>query len=106
MGILLQRLEIHDYIKKGRFECNIFVENALVAMYGICGRLGDACQVFEKILEIYVVSWNVIIGGYAQIGHCIEAMRLFRQMQPTVVEPNSVTCNALIARYSQNGNGD
>ena len=61
MGILQQRLEIHDYIKKGRFERNIFVENALVAMYGICGRLGDACQGFGKILERDVVSWNVMI---------------------------------------------
>lgn len=106
MGILQQGLEIHDYIKKRRLECKSFVGSSLVAMYGRCGRLEDAPQVFDKILERDVVLWNVIIEGYAQIGHCIEAMSLFRQMQLTVVQPNLVTCNALIAWYSQNGNGD
>lgn len=81
MGILQQGLEIHDYIKKRRLECKSFVGNSLVAMYGRCGRLEDAPQVFDKILERDVVLWNVIIEGYAQIGRCIEAMSLFRQMQ-------------------------
>ena len=106
MGILQQGLEIHDYIKKHRLECKIFVGNALLVMYGRCGRLEDAPQAFDKILERDVVSWNVIIEGYAQIGHCIEEMSLFHQMQLTVVQPNLVTCNAPIAWYSQNGNGD
>ena len=41
----------------------------LVDMYSKCGCLEDAHKVFDQVPERNMVSWNVIILGYAQHGH-------------------------------------
>ena len=38
-------------------------------------------QVFDKLFKKDVVSWTVMIRGYAQHGHAKEAYTLFCQMQ-------------------------
>lgn len=43
----------------------MFVGNALVTMYAKCRSVKYARQVFDKMPQIDVVSWNEIIGGYA-----------------------------------------
>eukprot|EP01018_Ginkgo_biloba_P016521 Gb_02086 [translate_table: standard] len=103
---LQQGEDIHDDIIKSEFESNIFVENALVAMYAKCGSMKNARHVFDKMSNRDVVSWNGIIGGYAQNGYCGEALRLFNQMQLTSTKPNLVTWNAIIAGYAQDGSGE
>ncbi|KAF3625706.1 hypothetical protein FXO38_21948 [Capsicum annuum] len=37
------------------------------------------------------VSWNLIICGYGQLGHGIQAIELFEEMRKQKVRPNSIT---------------
>ncbi|KAJ7954880.1 Pentatricopeptide repeat-containing protein [Quillaja saponaria] len=56
---------VHALAVKVCVEGNIFVGSALVDMYGKCGSIEDAEQVFSRIPERNVITWNAMIGGYS-----------------------------------------
>eukprot|EP01018_Ginkgo_biloba_P005421 Gb_25283 [translate_table: standard] len=82
---------IHDCIIASGFDSDVSVGNSLVAMYSNCGNVAEACQVFDKIVNKSVVSWNAMIVGYTQNLLANEALTLFHQMQLSDVKPDSVT---------------
>eukprot|EP01018_Ginkgo_biloba_P015179 Gb_08051 [translate_table: standard] len=88
---LRQGREIHDCIIGSEFESDIYVGNAIVAMYAKCRSMENALLVFEKMPQRDVVSWNAIIGGYVQYGNADESLKFFYRMQLTDVKPDSVT---------------
>lgn len=70
-------------LKDGFVASNVFVCNALVSMYGRCGVLEDARQVFEETSQrgiSDVISWNSIAAAYVQNGEYREALDLFEVM--------------------------
>eukprot|EP00250_Pteridium_aquilinum_P012535 c20785_g1_i1 orf=2-1984(-) len=52
---------IHSCIMHSGCEPDIVVATSLLDMYGKCGSLQDACNVFDKMSKQSVVSWNVMI---------------------------------------------
>ncbi|XP_059066767.1 pentatricopeptide repeat-containing protein At3g12770-like isoform X2 [Cryptomeria japonica] len=88
--------EIHGHVIACGFEFNSFVTNSLVHMYAKCGDLKDARQVFDKMLERDVVSWNAMIAGFAQNGCPKESLRLFNQMVSGGMEPDSLTIKSVL----------
>ena len=50
-------------------------------MYSKCGIPSKGLGVLENLLVPDVVSWNALIGGYAQLGQGHEAMKCFEQMR-------------------------
>ena len=50
-------------------------------MYSQCRSMEVACQVFDKIPEINIVSWTAMIVGYGMNGHWKEALKIFDEMQ-------------------------
>ncbi|PWZ29145.1 Pentatricopeptide repeat-containing protein [Zea mays] len=61
-------------------DSNIFVASALVDMYGKCGGIEDAEQVFFEMPQRNLVTWNAMIGGYAHIGDAHNALSVFDKM--------------------------
>ncbi|KAH7282516.1 hypothetical protein KP509_35G034300 [Ceratopteris richardii] len=57
------------------------IGNALINMYAKCGLLANAQEVFDNYSLRDVVSWNALIGGYAQLGHGKAALDCFNHMQ-------------------------
>ena len=55
----------------GFLEKNVVIGNALIDMYAKCGVLGKALEIFKELPVHDVISWNALIGGYAQhdLGH-------------------------------------
>eukprot|EP01018_Ginkgo_biloba_P020809 Gb_00201 [translate_table: standard] len=90
---------IHDQIVRNGFELDVFIGTALVDMYAKCGSIKIAHQLFDRMSERNVVSWNAIIAGYAQNGHCDEALSLFKQMQLAGVEATSATMVSVLSAY-------
>jgi pentatricopeptide repeat protein len=103
---LQQGRDIHDYLSKSGYEADGFVGNGLIDMYAKCGDLQNARHVFNTMYQRDVVSWNAMIAGYAQNGHCNEALALLQQMQVEGIKPNVITCTGMITGFMQNGQWD
>jgi pentatricopeptide repeat protein len=86
-----QGQQIHGLIVRTEYESDVLLNNALVTTYASFGYVADAWKVFDKMSERDVVSWNTMIVGYTQNGHCPEALRLYGQMQWAAVKADHAT---------------
>ncbi|KAF8379620.1 hypothetical protein HHK36_029061 [Tetracentron sinense] len=86
---------VHAVVCSDGFESNVFVCNALVAMYGRCGALVEARKVFDEVSQRGiddVVSWNSIVAAYVQMGYSRRALKLFDRMTDDVrLRPDAVS---------------
>ncbi|XP_010912774.2 pentatricopeptide repeat-containing protein At5g16860 [Elaeis guineensis] len=74
---------VHAVVCRNGFESNVFVCNALVAMYASCGAPDEAGRVFDEI--VYkgiddVISWNSVVAAHVKSGNSQLALELFAQM--------------------------
>ena len=78
------------YIWKGLGHWKVF-GTSLMGMYSKCGMIGQVRDVFNKISVCGVVSWNALIGGYAEHGKDYQALACLKDMQLRDVNPDNVT---------------
>ena len=45
------------------------------------GFVHEAMELFNGMITRIVVSWNAIISGFTQNGHCKEVLKIFQEMQ-------------------------
>ncbi|KAL3840369.1 hypothetical protein ACJIZ3_024960 [Penstemon smallii] len=67
----------------GHINSNANVGNAAITMYGRCGAVCKAQQVFDEMLVrrlFDTVSWNAIIAVYEQSGEFRRALQMFQRM--------------------------
>ena len=91
--------KIHNDIIKTGIEALLFVGNALVDMYGKCGSIEDALNVFDKMPHPDAVSWTEMIFGYAMHRYGREALQSFEQMQSSGTKPGQVTFIASLSSW-------
>lgn len=87
---------IHEELAKGGFELDEFVGASLVDMYGKCGCVGTAREVFEKIPVKNVVTWNTMLGGFSLTGDSSSCLELFARMIEEGVRVTSITISNLL----------
>ncbi|CAI9086972.1 OLC1v1020917C1 [Oldenlandia corymbosa var. corymbosa] len=97
--------QLHGTVIKRGFTSNIYVGNALIDMYGKCGRLEDAKAVFDLMLERDCVSWNSIVTACTANGMVNDALEFLRRMSSGEddVAPTVVSWSAVIGGLAQNG---
>ncbi|KAK4410826.1 Pentatricopeptide repeat-containing protein [Sesamum angolense] len=95
--------QIHGRVIKAGFEFGCFVGNALLAMYCRCGSIDEAYEVFQRIEDKDVVSWNTIIIGYARHGFGEEALKHFESMKQASIQPDEVTMVGVLSACSHTG---
>ncbi|THG20005.1 pentatricopeptide repeat-containing protein At5g55740, chloroplastic [Camellia sinensis] len=88
---------VHGYVLKMGFGGCVFVASSLVDMYGKCGVLDDARQVFDNMSERNVVAWNSMIASYVQNGMNEEAIEVFCEMGMEGIEPTHVTVASFLS---------
>ncbi|KAM1234740.1 hypothetical protein ACFX2J_004289 [Malus domestica] len=76
--------QIQGCIAEGRFAENLFVQSALVDFHSKCGKIEDACCLFEEMSVRDLVSWNAMIGGYVVQGFANDSLRMFHSMMKKV----------------------
>lgn len=88
--------QVHaDAIKLGLVS-DSYVQCSLIAMYGRCGLLGDAKQVFEITREEREVDcWNAMLMGYIKNGLYIEAVKFVYQMKAVGMQPRESVLDKL-----------
>lgn len=75
-------------------ECDVFVSSTLVSVYGKCGSMVDAENVFNNKLVAErrsTVTWNAMLSAYVEQGQPDKALQLYRQLQQTDINPDEVT---------------
>ncbi|XP_020217680.1 pentatricopeptide repeat-containing protein At4g39530 [Cajanus cajan] len=74
-------LQIHGLLIRSGLERDKFAGSSIVYMYfNNGGDLGDACRAFHDLLERDLVTWNVMITGFAHVGDFSMVHRLFSEM--------------------------
>ncbi|KAH9293983.1 hypothetical protein KI387_040810 [Taxus chinensis] len=68
IGALEQGRKIHQRIVECGLFSDVVVITALIDMYAKCGNICKAQELFDEMPQRNVVSWNVMIVGYAQKG--------------------------------------
>ncbi|WJX17078.1 Pentatricopeptide repeat-containing protein [Trifolium repens] len=105
VGALLHGKETHCYaikfILKGEHDGDdLMVINALIDMYAKCKSLEVARAMFDEICpkDRDVVTWTVMIGGYAQHGDANHALQLFSEMFKidNCIVPNDFTISCVL----------
>ncbi|XXG60512.1 hypothetical protein AAC387_Pa04g2403 [Persea americana] len=77
----------HSCIIRTGFESDLFIANNLLHMYGKCGFISDALQLFDGMRVRDVVSWNTMISGFAASGLPVEGFRFFCKMKRVGIFP-------------------
>ncbi|TXG68010.1 hypothetical protein EZV62_009285 [Acer yangbiense] len=90
---------VHGYVEKLGLKSNLFLQNMVVNLYALCGEMGDARLLFEKMSQRDVVTWNIMITQLIKRGDITEACELFTRMPERSVRSWTV----LISGYVQCG---
>ncbi|KAH9319155.1 hypothetical protein KI387_020924, partial [Taxus chinensis] len=96
LNSLAEGKAIHAQITKHGLETGTFLGNCLVNMYSKCGSIKDARNVFDNMAQQNIVSWNVMIAGYAQQGFGEEALELFEEMKWADEMPDDFTFSSVL----------
>lgn len=97
----------HAYVLRmsyGAVASDALVNSSLVDMYCKCGSLEIAQQVFERMPERDITSWNSIILGFAMHGKAEAALEHFaRLVKMETLMPNSITFVGVLSACNHRG---
>ncbi|KAK8445099.1 hypothetical protein SEVIR_9G257900v4 [Setaria viridis] len=86
------------------FNSDVFVLNAAMHYWSVCGSMADARRLFDESPVRDVVSWNTLIGGYVRRGLPGEALEVFwRMVEEGTVRPDEVTMIGAVSGSAQLG---
>ncbi|CAN6311235.1 unnamed protein product [Urochloa humidicola] len=84
------------------FNSDVFVVNAAMHYWSVCGSMVDARRLFDESPVRDVVSWNTLIGGYVRRGLPAEALEVFwRLAEEGAVMPDEVTMIGAVSGCAQ-----
>lgn len=89
-------MSIHLSIIDSGYESDVVIGTALVSMYGKCGSVQQAVDVFLKMDHHNVASWNAMIAVYAEGGQGNIAFQLYTEMQVNAVKPDKISLISLL----------
>ncbi|KAK7273051.1 hypothetical protein RIF29_14097 [Crotalaria pallida] len=92
-----------DYVRKSKYESDIYVNTALIDMYAKCGSVESARRVFDHTSHKDVVLWSAMIMGYGLHGQGWEAINIYNAMKQARVCPNDVTFIGLLSACNHTG---
>nr|KYP42049.1 Putative pentatricopeptide repeat-containing protein At2g01510 family [Cajanus cajan] len=79
---------------------NTISTNTMIMGYINSGNLSTARSMFDSMLHRTVVTWKMLIGGYAQNNQFCEAFGLFVEMCRHGTVPNHVTLATLLSGFT------
>jgi len=103
LAAVRQGKEVHcQYVRKGGWR-DVVVESALVDMYAKCGSVDFAYRLFSRMEVRNLITWNSMIGGFAQNGRGQEGLELFEEMVKEGVRPDGISFVNVLFACSHNG---
>ncbi|XP_071715971.1 pentatricopeptide repeat-containing protein At4g38010-like [Rutidosis leptorrhynchoides] len=90
--------QVHcEVVKVGFFDSDAFVRNGLIGLYCKCRQMKCSRVLFDEFDWKDLVSWNLILSGYVQIGDTVEAHKVFDEMP----ERDVVSWSVMIDGYGK-----
>ncbi|KAL3839077.1 hypothetical protein ACJIZ3_023668 [Penstemon smallii] len=103
LASLMHAKQAHAGLVRNGFGLDIVANTALVDFYSKWGRIEDARNVFDRMPQKNVISWNALISGYGNHGRGTEAVELFERMVSEKMVPNHVTFLAVLSSCCYSG---
>lgn len=98
---------LHADAEARNLTSHVFVGNSIVNMYGKCRRVTEAENVFQKLSERDIVSWNAMLSTYVeQAGYQEEALDLYMQMEARGIEPDDISLVCILRACSERGSSE
>ncbi|XP_076904975.1 pentatricopeptide repeat-containing protein At4g21300-like [Bidens hawaiensis] len=97
MGSLNHASMAHGFSLVKGFSSHLIVGNALIDMYMKHGYAKSAELFFNSVVIKNIVTWNIMIYGYMEVGCSSTGLRLFQNLQSEKgYKPDSVTVISLL----------
>ncbi|KAL5709630.1 hypothetical protein ACHQM5_020295 [Ranunculus cassubicifolius] len=91
------------YVDQKRVQPSVILANAYIDMCAKCGSIDAAAELFNRMTERDLVSWNSMIVGYAVHGYAEQALDLFKRMQRVGMKPDDITLVGVLSACSHGG---
>ncbi|TKY75461.1 Pentatricopeptide repeat-containing protein [Spatholobus suberectus] len=104
--------QVHGYLLRTtpHVESDVFLQSALIEMYGKCGLVKKAWQVFKLVgMEIRkerssdVVLWTSMLGVYGRNGRYKEVIDLYNEMLVEGIRPDGIAFLTVISACGRTG---
>ncbi|CAI9785693.1 unnamed protein product [Fraxinus pennsylvanica] len=93
---ILNVKEIHCYMMRRELS-DLILQNTLLDVYGECGHVNYACNIFDLIEVKNIVSWTSMISCYVRNGLAYEALELSSDMVKSGVELDSIALLSMLS---------
>lgn len=103
LSLLHKGKEVHSMAIRNGFIKDVFVLTTLVDMYSKSGSLKTAYNIFRRIENKTLATWNSMIMGFAMYSLGNQVMYLFKRMQEEGFQPDAVTFTALLSSCKASG---
>ncbi|KAL3525890.1 hypothetical protein ACH5RR_014262 [Cinchona calisaya] len=100
IGHLSGGKSIHGYFLRNGFQFDVVASTALINMYSKCNRLIQAKEVFDKIDDKDIVSFNAMISSYLENEFSYQAVEEFHEMVRMGLRPNTSTIINVLSAFS------
>lgn len=95
--------QLHAHLNKHGLATATFSATSLIHLYGDCGALRDALQVFEQMRLRSNVSWGAMVDACIEHGKVFDGFKLFREMRSLGVEPSNATLVSSLSACAERG---
>ncbi|KAF9602680.1 hypothetical protein IFM89_030568 [Coptis chinensis] len=97
VSVVRQAECVHASVVRFGFEGDLVLMNSLLNVYGKCGGVDSAWELFKWMDHKDIVSWNSMISGYSQNGYVRESVELLNRMRVEGVEPDYQTFGSVVS---------
>lgn len=94
---------LHADANREGYASEMVVGNTLMSMYGKCGALVEAEDVFHAMPDCNIVSWNILLSTCVEQGRGERAFWIYRQIQKQGVVPDDVTITCMLQACTSTG---
>lgn len=79
------------------------LSDQLIRLFAVCGSLQEADEVFQKVLNPSVFTWNAVMSAHVKLGEAHEALQMYHKMKVEGIKPDVVTFLCILQACSNIG---
>ncbi|XP_010912119.1 putative pentatricopeptide repeat-containing protein At3g01580 [Elaeis guineensis] len=88
--------QVHSLVVRAGLSDDRWIGNCLIDFYSRCGLMAKATRIFDRILELDLVSFTSLISGFCRNNQFELAVKAFDRMVRFGLEPNEHTITSIL----------